>query len=159
METQTNSQKIIPNLWFDGKAEEAASYYLSIFKEGKLIQQTYYPNTVEEGLADFQLDMAGNLLTIEFEILGMRFMGINAGPQFQFNESVSFMIPCKDQEEIDYYWNALTENGGEESVCGWLKDKYGLSLQVCPENWEELTKKPGAFKIMMGMKKLIIADF
>jgi predicted 3-demethylubiquinone-9 3-methyltransferase (glyoxalase superfamily) len=159
METQTNSQKIIPNLWFDGKAEEAASYYLSIFKDGKLIQKTYYPNSVEEGLADFQLDMAGKLLTIEFEILGIRFIGINAGPMFKFNESVSFMVPCKDQEEIDYYWNTLTENGGEESVCGWLKDRFGLSWQICPENWEELSKKPGAFKKMMGMKKLIIAEF
>jgi predicted 3-demethylubiquinone-9 3-methyltransferase (glyoxalase superfamily) len=159
METQTNSQKIIPNLWFDGNAEEAATYYLSIFKDGKLIQKNYYPNSVEEGLADFQLDMAGKLLTIEFEILGIRFIGINAGPMFKFNESVSFMVPCKDQEEIDYYWNTLTENGGEESVCGWLKDRFGLSWQICPENWEELSKKPGAFKKMMGMKKLIIADF
>jgi predicted 3-demethylubiquinone-9 3-methyltransferase (glyoxalase superfamily) len=159
MNSNTPTQKIIPNLWFDGNAEEAAFYYLSIFKEGKLIQKTYYPNSVEEGLADFQLEMAGKLLTIEFEILGMRFIAINAGPQFQFNESVSFMVPCRDQDEIDYYWNALTDEGGQESVCGWLKDKYGLSWQICPANWEELTKKPGAFHKMMGMKKLIIADF
>jgi predicted 3-demethylubiquinone-9 3-methyltransferase (glyoxalase superfamily) len=152
-------QKIIPNLWLDGNAIEAAEYYLSIFKDGKMINTTYYPLTEAEGLADFQKDFAGKVLTVEFEILGMRFIGINAGPLFKFNESVSFMIPCKDQAEIDYYWNALTTNGGEESVCGWLKDKYGLSWQVCPENLVELSKKPGVFKKMMGMKKLIIADF
>ena len=151
--------KIIPNLWFDLHAEEAAKYYLSIFKDGMILKRTYYPNTEEEGLADFQKELAGKLLTIEFEIMGMRIIGINAGPMFKFNESVSFMIPCKSQDEIDYYWEALTINGGEESVCGWLKDKYGLSWQVCPENWEELMKKPNAFKNMMGMKKLIIADF
>lgn len=99
------------------------------------------------------------MLTIEFEILGMRFIAINAGPEFKFTEAISLMISCKDQEEVDYYWNTLTSNGGEESVCGWLKDKYGLSWQVCPENIEELMKKPDAFKKMMGMKKLIIADF
>lgn len=152
-------QKIIPNLWFEGNAKEAAEYYLSVFKGGKIINTTYYPLTEAEGLADFQKEFAGKVLTVEFEILGMRFIGINAGPEFKFNESVSFMIPCKDQEEIDYYWNTLTANGGEESVCGWLKDKYGLSWQVCPEHWEELTKKPGAFRKMMGMKKLIIAEF
>lgn len=151
--------KIIPNLWFDLHAEAAAEYYLSIFKDGAILKRTYYPSTEEEGLADFQKELAGKLLTIEFEILGMRFIGINAGPMFKFNESVSFMIPCKTQDEIDYYWEALTSSGGEESVCGWLKDKYGLSWQVCPENWEELMKKPNAFKNMMGMKKLIIADF
>lgn len=153
------TQKIIPNLWFDGNAKEAADYYLSIFKDGKITKITYYPTTKAEGLADFQQDFAGKVLTVAFEVLSMSFIGINAGPEFKFNESVSFMIPCKDQSEIDYYWNALTANGGQESVCGWLKDKYGLSWQVCPSNWEELSKKPGAFKKMMGMKKLIIAEF
>ena len=151
--------KITPNLWFDGNAAEAAAYYTTIFKDGKIISTTYYPLTEEDGLADFQKELAGKILTVEFEVLGMRFIGINAGPLFQFNESVSFMINCKDQEEIDYYWDALTTNGGQECVCGWLKDKYGLSWQVCPQNWEELNKKPGAFKRMMSMKKIIIADF
>lgn len=151
--------KIIPNLWFDGNASEAVDYYMSVFKDGRIINTTYYPLSEAEGLADFQKNMAGKVLTVEFEVLGMRFIGINAGPEFTFNESVSFMITCKNQAEIDYYWYALTADGGEESVCGWLKDKYGLSWQVCPENWEELTKKPGAFKNMMQMKKLIIADF
>jgi predicted 3-demethylubiquinone-9 3-methyltransferase (glyoxalase superfamily) len=151
--------KIIPNLWFDGNAKEAADYYVSVFADGKLIITTYYPLTEEEGLADFQKDLAGEVLTVEYEVLGMRFIAINAGPLFKFNESVSFMISCKDQAEIDYYWDTLTANGGQESVCGWLKDKYGLSWQVCPENWEELIKQPGAFKKMMGMTKIIIADF
>ena len=151
--------KIIPNLWFDGNAKEAAEYYLSVFTGGKMINTTYYPLSEAEGLADFQKDLAGKVLTVEFEILGTRFIGINAGPEFKFNESVSFMILCKDQPEIDYYWDTLTSGGGQESVCGWLKDKYGLSWQVCPENWEELTAKPGAYKKMMGMKKIIIADF
>jgi predicted 3-demethylubiquinone-9 3-methyltransferase (glyoxalase superfamily) len=160
MDKSLNSiQKIVPNLWFDGNAKEAAQYYVSIFKDGKIGNTTYYPKTEAEGLAEFQKDFAGKVLTVEFEILGMRFIGINAGPQFKFNESVSFMIPCKDQTEIDYYWNSLTANGGEESVCGWLKDKYGLSWQVCPENWEVMNKKPDAFKKMMGMKKIIIAEF
>jgi len=152
-------QKIIPNLWFDKNAQEAAAYYLSVFKDGKIINTTYYPNSESEGLADFQRDFAGKVLTVEFEILGMRFIGINAGPEFKFNEAISLMIPCKDQAEIDYYWETLTSGGGQESVCGWLKDKYGLSWQVAPENWEELNKRPGAFKKMMGMKKIIIDDF
>jgi predicted 3-demethylubiquinone-9 3-methyltransferase (glyoxalase superfamily) len=150
---------IIPNLWFEGNAKEAVDYYLSIFKDGKIVNTTYYPKTEAEGLAEFQKDFAGKVLTVEFELLGLRFIGINAGPYFKFNEAISLMIPCKDQKEIDYYWNALTANGGEESVCGWLKDKYGLSWQVTPANWDELTKKPGAFKKMMGMKKLILAEF
>ncbi len=152
-------QKINPNLWFDGNAKEAADYYLSVFTDGRMIRTTYYPNSEAEGLADFQRELAGKVLTVEFEILGMRFIGINAGPEFKFDEAVSFMIGCQDQAEIDYYWNTLTADGGEESVCGWLKDKFGLSWQVCPENWEEIISKPGAFKKMMGMKKLIIADF
>jgi predicted 3-demethylubiquinone-9 3-methyltransferase (glyoxalase superfamily) len=152
-------QKIIPNLWFDGNAEEAADYYLSIFKDGKKIHTTYYPLTEAEGLADFQKEFAGKVLTVEFEILGMRLVGINAGPLFTFSEAISLFISCKDQAEIDYYWDALTCDGGQESMCGWLKDKYGLSWQVCPEHWDELIKKPGAFQKMMGMRKLIIADF
>jgi predicted 3-demethylubiquinone-9 3-methyltransferase (glyoxalase superfamily) len=93
--------KLVPNLWYDGNAEEAVKYYMSIFKDGKIHKTTYYPKSKEEGLADFQQNMAGQVLTIEFEILGMRFIAINAGPEFKFNEAVSFMILCKDQAEID----------------------------------------------------------
>jgi len=155
----TNTPQIIPNLWFDGNAMEAASFYVSVFKNGRITNTSYYPLTEAEGLADFQKDFAGKVLTVEFEILGMQFIGINAGPLFRFNESVSFMIPCRNQEEIDYYWERLTADGGEESMCGWLKDKYGLSWQVCPENWETLNKLPGAFRKLMGMKKIIVTDF
>lgn len=152
-------QKITPNLWFDGNAKEAVDFYVSVFPDAKVITTSYYPKSKEEGLADFQLNMAGKELTIEFELFGQRFTAINAGPEFTFNESVSFLISCKDQEEIDYYWEKLTADGGEESVCGWLKDKYGLSWQVAPANMEELIKKPGAFKTMMNQKKIIIAEY
>jgi predicted 3-demethylubiquinone-9 3-methyltransferase (glyoxalase superfamily) len=153
------NQKIIPNLWFDHNAEEAVDYYLSIFKDGKKLNTTFYPLTEAEGLADFQKEFAGKVLTIEFEILGMSYIAINAGSLFKFTEAISLMITCKDQAEIDYYWEALTANGGEESVCGWLKDKYGLSWQVCPAEWDTFIKKPDFFKKMMTMKKIIIAEF
>jgi predicted 3-demethylubiquinone-9 3-methyltransferase (glyoxalase superfamily) len=150
------TQKIVPNLWFDHNAKEAIDYYLSIFKEGKILETAYYPS---EGLADFQKEFAGKVLTIKFELNGLQFMAINAGSEFKFNESVSFLVNCRDQHEIDYYWEALTKDGGEESVCGWLKDKYGLSWQIAPEMIDTLvTKNPKAFQAMMQMKKIIIAD-
>ena len=149
-------QKITPNLWFKGNAEEAVNFYLSVFPESKIISTMYYP---KDGLADFQKEFAGKILVIEFELFGQRFMAINAGPEFTFNEAVSFNIACKGQAEIDYYWNKLTTDGGEESVCGWCKDRYGLSWQVNPENMGDLMKKPGAFAKLMEMKKIIIADF
>ena len=149
-------QKITPNLWFKGKAEEAVNFYLSVFPESKIISTMYYP---QDGLADFQKDFAGKILVIEFELFGQRFMAINAGPEFTFNEAVSLNVACKDQTEIDYYWNKLTADGGEASVCGWCKDKYGLSWQVNPENMEELMKKPGAFPKLLEMKKIVVADF
>ena len=152
------TQKIVPNLWFDGNAKEATDFYVSVFADGNIIGTEYYPNSAEEGLADFQLDMAGKVLTVEFEILGMRFIAINAGSEFKFNESVSFMIGCKDQEEIDYYWDKLSVVP-EAEVCGWCKDKYGLSWQVCPADWANLIKKPGAYKTMMNQKKIIIAEY
>lgn len=152
-------QKITPNLWFDHNAKEAIDFYLSVFPAAKIINTSYYPKTKEEGLADFQKDLAGDVLTVEFELFGQRFTAINAGSEFKFNESVSFMISCEDQEEIDYYWEKLTADGGQESVCGWLKDKYGLSWQVTPQNMEELIKKPGAFQTMMKQKKIVIAEY
>jgi len=151
-------QKIIPNLWFDGNAKEAVDFYVSVFTDGKITSTEYYPNNVEEGLADFQLNLAGKELTIEFEILGTQFVAINAGPEFKFNESISFAVPCKDQTEIDYYWGKLS-HVPESEQCGWCKDKYGLSWQIVPENMEELMKKPDAFKIMMKQHKIIIAEY
>ena len=149
-------QKITPTLWYDGCAKEAVDFYLSVFAEGKINATSYYP---DEGLADFQKSLAGKELIVDFELAGQRFVALNAGPEFKFNESVSFMIACKDQAEIDYLWSALVAGGGKESQCGWLKDKYGLSWQVIPENMEELIKKPNGFANLMKMKKIIIADF
>lgn len=146
---------ITPSLWFDHNAKEAVEFYISVFPDGELISTSYYPT---EGLADFQQEYAGKELTLEFELRGQRFIAINAGSEFKFNESVSFIIACKDQDEIDYYWEKLSAVPKSE-VCGWCKDKYGLSWQVTPANIEELLKKPGAFANMMKMKKIIIADF
>lgn len=298
-------QKITPNLWFDGNAKEAADFYTSIFPDGKVISTEYYPKSKEEGLADFQLELAGKPLTVEFELGGLKFIAINAGPEFKFNPSISFMlnfdpskdeeaeahlnelweklieggealmpldaypfskcygwvkdrygltwqliltdpqgeprpfitpslmfigennnhaeeainfyvsvfkdaklgnlaryeddtgpaikgsimygdfmlerqwfaamdsgtehdfkfneaislsVACKDQEEIDYFWEKLS-TVPESEQCGWCKDKYGVSWQIVPENMGELVKKPGAFKKLMQMKKLVIADF
>lgn len=151
-------QKITPNLWFNGNAQEAAEFYISVFPDGKIISTEYYPNSPEEGLADFQLGLAGQPLTVEFEVLGMRFVAINAGPEFTFNESVSFAVPCKDQAEIDYYWSKLS-SVPEAEQCGWCKDKYGLSWQIVPDNIEELMKKPDAYKTMMNQHKIIIAEY
>lgn len=297
---ENNIQKITPNLWFNSNAKEAVDFYVSVFLEANVIATSHYPKSKEEGLADFQLNMAGKVLTIDFEIMGFRFVSINAGPEFtpnpsisffitldskdeidalwgklidggtvlmalskypfseyygwvqdkynvswqlilnnpegdwrpkvipsllftqdnngkaeeaitfytsvfknaktgqlvrrtedepmaqagtlafgdfeientwiasmdggqshefKFNEGISLLINCKDQDEIDYYWEKLTEDGGEESVCGWLKDKYDVSWQVAPANMEELMKKPDAFKTMMKQKKIIIAEY
>lgn len=305
-------QKITPNLWFDGNAEKAVKFYSSVFSieggDAKVLNTSYYPKSEEEGLADFQINMAGKVLTVDFEIMGFRFVAINAGPEFtpnpsisffitldseeeidalwgklvdggkelmalgkypfsdyygwvqdkynvswqlilnnpegdqrpkvmpsllftqdkndkaeeaitfytsvfkkapstssgqvkpgqlvrrteddsaakagtlafgdfmienvwiaamdggqghefKFNEGVSLLVSCKDQEEIDYYWEKLTADGGEESVCGWLKDKYGLSWQIAPQNMEDLMEKPNAFKILMKQKKIVISEF
>ena len=146
---------ITPNLWFNGNAQEAVDFYVSVFPDSKITATEYYP---KEGLADFQKGLAGKVLTIEFELSGNKFMAINAGPEFKFNESVSFSIPCKDQEEIDYYWGKLSKVP-ESEQCGWCKDQYGLSWQVVPADTVELMKKPGAFANLMQMKKIEIAKF
>lgn len=149
------SQKITPNLWFDHNAKEAIDYYVSVFPDSKIITTSHYPT---EGLADFQKEFAGEVLTIDFELAGQHFTAINAGPEFKFNEAVSFSIVCKDQEEIDYFWEKLSKVP-ESEQCGWCKDQFGLSWQVVPAEMEELMKKPGAFAKMMQMKKFEIAKF
>lgn len=151
-------KNITPNLWFDGNAKEAVEFYVSVFPNSKVISTVYYPNSAEEGLDDFQLNLAGKVLTIDFELSGTRFTAINAGPEFKFNESVSFSIPCENQEEIDYYYGKLSAVP-ESEICGWCKDKYGLSWQVVPKNMEELMKRPNAFANLMKMKKIVIKDF
>lgn len=129
--TNMLKQKITPCLWVETKdAKAVADYYLSIFKEGKLIEHHQYTNPPEAGGGDFE--------TATIEINGIEFNILAAGPYFKFNESVSFVINCKDQSEVNYYWNALTTNGGQESSCGWCKDKYGLSWQVVPVEYFDL---------------------
>lgn len=152
------TKAITPNLWFDGNAKEAVEFYISVFPDSKIITTLLYPHTKEEGLADFQADMAGKVLTVDFELRGNRFLAINAGSRFKFNEAVSFAVACENQEEIDYYWGKLSAVPKSEQ-CGWLKDKYGLSWQIVPKNVNDLLKRPGAFANMMKMKKLVIADF
>ena len=151
-------QKIVANLWFNGNAEEAVDFYTSVFPDGKVLSTTYYPKTQQEGIADFQMGLAGKPLTVEFELRGIHFTAINAGPEFSFTEAVSFAVYCKDQEELDYFWEKLSDKP-EFEQCGWCKDKDGLSWQIVPDNIEELMEKPGAFAKMMEMKKIVIADF
>ena len=148
-------KRITPNLWFDGNAKEAVEFYISVFPDSKIVSTSYYP---KEGLRDFQKDLAGKVLTVDFELSGNRFTAINAGSEFKFNEAVSFSIPCEDQKEIDYYYEKLSVVP-ESEVCGWCKDQYGLSWQVVPKNMEELMKRPNAFANMMKMKKIVIEDF
>lgn len=145
---------ITPNLWFDGNAQEAVDFYLSVFPDSKINGTSYYPT---EGLADFQKSLAGKVLTVDYELNGNRFTAINAGPEFKFNESVSFVVECDDQEEIDYYWSKLS-HVPESEQCGWCKDQFGLSWQIVPAGMEEMMKKPDAFAHMMEMKKIVIAD-
>jgi len=150
------SQKITPNLWFDMNAEEAANFYVDLFDDGRILNVARYP----EGSPG----PAGEVMTVEWELNGQKFVGINGGPQFQFSEAVSFMISCKDQEEVDYYWDRLTADGGKEGQCGWLSDRFGLAWQVVPEGMDEVFNDPDPAKAersmaaMMKMKKLDIAE-
>lgn len=153
----TIKQKITPSLWVETKdAKAVVDYYLSIFKDGKLKDHRKYKNPPEAGGGDFE--------TAIMEINGVEFNILAAGPFFKFNESVSFVINCKDQVEVDYYWNALTTNGGEEGSCGWCKDKYGLSWQVVPVeyfdliNSEDPTVREKAMKNTLKQKKLILSE-
>ncbi|MFI5212835.1 MAG: VOC family protein [Candidatus Saccharimonadales bacterium] len=151
-------QKITPNLWFDGNAKEAVDYYVSVFPDSSVVSTVYYPNSAKEGLADFQTAMAGKELAIECTLHGQHFTAINAGPEFHFSEAVSFAVTCKDQDEIDYYWQKLSSVPAAEQ-CGWCKDRFGLSWQIVPKNMGELMQRPQAFAHMMQMKKLVIDAF
>ena len=152
-------REIIPNLWFDNEAEEAAKLYTSIFKDGRINHITHYP----EAATEVSGKPAGSVLTVEFEIDGNQFVALNGGPEFKFNESVSFMIECDSQEEIDHYWDRLTADGGEESMCGWLKDKFGVSWQVTPRRLNEMIRDPNQRKVeavtaaFLPMRKLDLA--
>lgn len=149
---------ITPNLWFNGNAQDAVDFYTSIFPNSKINSTEYYPKSAEEGLADFQTELAGKVLTIEFELNGNRFIAINAGDEFKFSEAISFSIECDDQNEIDHYWGKLSSDP-EFEMCGWCKDKYGLSWQIIPRNMGEIMKKPDSFAKLMNMHKIVIDEF
>jgi predicted 3-demethylubiquinone-9 3-methyltransferase (glyoxalase superfamily) len=151
-------QKITPCLWYDGNAQEAAKFYASIFKESEIGKTS--KNDEASAAATGQPE--GSVLVVEFAIAGQKFVGLNRGPHFKFSEGISFMIDCKDQAEVDYFWSRLTADGGQESQCGWLKDKFGLSWQVVPSVMSDLVSGPDpegskrAMAAMMKMKKIDI---
>lgn len=153
-QNQHTMQKIVTFLWFDGQAEEAVNFYTSVFKDSKIITIARYPDVVP--------NMKGKVLTAVFELNGQRFMALDGGPQFKFSEAISLFINCDNQQEIDYFWEKLTAGGGQESRCGWLKDKFGLSWQVVPANMGELMqpKDPAkggrAVQALMQMSKISI---
>jgi predicted 3-demethylubiquinone-9 3-methyltransferase (glyoxalase superfamily) len=153
------TQNITPNLWFNNNAKEAIDFYLSVFKNAKILHTDYYTEVGE----DITGHKKGDILTIEFELLGTRFIAINAGPEFTFNPSVSFSVECNTQEEIDYYWRKLS-SVPEAEQCGWLQDKYGLSWQIVPQQPAEMLKdgtdeqRKQVVEAYMPMKKVIIVD-
>jgi len=146
-------------LWFDHQAEEAAKFYTSVFKNSKVGKILRY----DEASAKAAGGTVGSVLTIEFEIEGQKFTALNGGPQFKFNESVSFVVYCQTQDEVDYFWQKLTADGGQESECGWLRDKFGLSWQVTPTVLIEMLhdkdpkKSERVMNAMMQMQKIDIS--
>jgi len=158
--TRKNMQKITPFLWFDGQAEDAVEFYTSIFKNSKIGRILHYGEETAKVSASGRA--VGSVLTIEFEIESQKFVALNGGPQFKFNESLSFVINCETQEEVDYFWGKLTADGGEESACGWLKDKFGVSWQVTPTvlidmlHEKDASKAERVMHAMLQMKKINI---
>lgn len=152
-------QRISPCLWFDNNAEEAVQFYVSIFKNSKIGNVTYYG---KEG-HDIHKKKEGTVMTIDFEIEGQKFLALNGGPIFRFNEAISFQIYCETQDEVDYYWDKLTEGGDKNAqVCGWLKDKFGVSWQVVPNvlvkmlQDKDSKKTENVMRVMLQMQKLDI---
>ena len=146
-------QKITPFLWFNNQAEEAAAFYTSVFKDSEIGSKAEY----DDAASEVSGQPKGSVMVVDFEIAGQKFIALNGGPQFKFTEAVSFVIDCKDQDEIDYYWSRLTADGGEESMCGWLKDKFGLSWQVTPTVLSDLiggSDPDGAKRAMEAMLKM-----
>ncbi len=148
--------KVTPFLWFDHHAEEAANFYVSLFPNSRVVSVRHWP--------DGSPFPKGSAQGVEFELDGRRFMGMDAGPQFRFTEAISMFVDCKDQKEVDYLWGKLTENGGEESMCGWLKDRFGLSWQSIPAGLQEAlghsdpVKAGKATQAMLKMRKIDIAE-
>ena len=157
---QKTSQKISPCLWFDDQAEDAAKFYTGIFRNSKIVKIARYGKVGQE----IHGRKAGSVMTVDFELDGQTFTGLNGGPQFKFNEAISLQVFCETQQELDHYWDKLSE-GGDASAqqCGWLKDKFGVSWQVVPTVLQELVSDPDsaksqrAFQAMLQMKKLDIA--
>jgi predicted 3-demethylubiquinone-9 3-methyltransferase (glyoxalase superfamily) len=154
-------RKIVPCLWFDSQAEEAARYYVGIFKNSKIGRISRYTDAGK----DVHKRPAGSVMTIEFELEGQPFTGLNGGPAFKFSEAISFQIECETQEEVDYYWDKLGAGGDPAAQqCGWVKDRFGLSWQVVPRILSELIVDPDqgkaerAFEAMLQMKKIDIAE-
>ncbi len=153
---QTSAKTIAPCLWFDTQAEDAARFYCSVFKNAKLGKISRFPNAGQ----DVHGKPAGSVMTVEFELDGQPFLALNGGPQFKFDEAVSFQIYCDTQADIDHYWDKLTTGGGAEGPCGWLKDKFGLSWQVVPAAIPKMMADPDPVKsarvmnAFMKMKKL-----
>ena len=143
--TQISTQKITPYLWYDNQAKEAAELYCSIFKNSRILSSSG--------------------MIVEFELEGMNFIALNGGPEFHFTEATSFFVLCEDQAEVDYFWEKLISNGGEESQCGWLKDKFGLSWQIVPKRFMEMMhcgdgeKIKKVMEVMMPMRKMVVEDF
>ena len=152
-------QKITPFLWFNDNAEEAANFYASIFKDSKIGRIARYGEEAAEKTGRPK----GSVMTVEFELEGQQIVGLNGGPMFKFTEAVSFVVNCETQKEVDYFWQKLTADGGQESQCGWLKDKFGVSWQIVPTILPELlsdkdaTKSERVMKAMLKMVKLDIA--
>ena len=152
-------QKITPFLWFDDQAEDAAKFYTSIFKNSKIGKIARYDKAGEKAAGR----PAGSVMTIEFQLEGQKFVALNGGPHFKFTEAISFVVNCETQKEVDYFWQKLTADGGQESQCGWLKDKFGVSWQIVPTILPELlsdkdaTKSERVMKAMLKMVKLDIA--
>ncbi len=156
---QVSAKRITPCLWFDTQAEEAAKFYCSIFKNSKITEVSRFPEAGQE----VHGKPAGSVMVAAFEINGQPFTALNGGPQFKFDEAISFQVACDNQDEIDYFWSKLTEGGGEPGPCGWLKDKFGVSWQVFPSalpKWLMDSDRAKAARVMnafMKMKKLDIA--
>jgi predicted 3-demethylubiquinone-9 3-methyltransferase (glyoxalase superfamily) len=149
MSTLAESSRITPFLWFDSNAEEAVAFYLSVFPNSRCLSELRNPGDAP--------GPKGGILTVTFELDGLRFTALNGGPHQKFTDAVSFVVSCQTQQEIDHFWSRLTE-GGTEVACGWLRDKFGLAWQIVPARIGELVKHSGAMQAMMKMKKLDIAE-
>ena len=151
-------QKIVANLWFDDQAEEAAKFYVSVFPNSSIGAIARYTESVSEAAGR----PVGSVMTVAFTLNRQDFLGLNGGPLFKFSEAVSFIIECDSQDEIDYYWSKLASDGGQEGVCGWLKDRFGLSWQLVPAEWNDMAARSTPeqldrmMKALLQMKKLEI---